>query len=63
MTRISLRVILAVQSRDLISTVRFYDLILTIRYHCARHVGIHVGLRGPAICLHRATSPPWVPRD
>ena len=27
------------------------------------HVGIHVGLCGPAMCLHRATSPPWVPQD
>ena len=29
-----------------------------------RHrVGIHVGLRGPAMCLHRATSPPGVRHD
>ena len=34
--------------------------LFTPRRH---HVGIHVGLRGPAMCLHRATSPPWVPRD
>ena len=27
------------------------------------HVGIHVGLRGPAMCPHRTTSPLRVPRD
>ena len=27
------------------------------------HVGIHVGLRGPAMCPHRATSPLQVPRN
>ena len=27
------------------------------------HVGIHVGLRGPAMCLHRATSPLRVSRN
>ena len=29
--------------------------LFTPRRH---HIGIHVGLRGPAMCLHRATSPP-----
>ena len=29
-----------------------------------RHpVGIHVGLCGPTMCPHRATSPLWVPHD
>ena len=27
------------------------------------HVGIHLGLRGPAMCPHRTMSPPRVPRD
>ena len=31
--------------------------LFTPRRH---HVGIHVGLRGPAMCPHHATSPPWV---
>ena len=34
--------------------------LFTPRRH---HVGIHVGLRDPAMCQHRATSPPWVPHD
>ena len=34
--------------------------LFTPRRH---HVGIHVGLRGPTMCLHPATSPPWVPHD
>ena len=34
--------------------------LFTPRRH---HVGIHVGLRGPAMCPHHATSPPWVPHD
>ena len=76
MTRIPLRVISAIQLRDLIPTVRLRDLIPTVRlrdFNLDRlislftprrhHVGIHVGLRGPAMCPHRATSPPWVPHD
>ena len=31
--------------------------LFTPRRH---HVGIHVGLRGPAMSPHCATSPPWV---
>ena len=34
--------------------------LFTQRRH---HVGIHVGSRGPVMCPHRATSPPWVPHD
>ena len=34
--------------------------LFTARRH---HVGMHVGLRGPTTCPHRATSPPWVPHD
>ena len=56
MTRIPLRVISAVQSRDLIPTVRLHDLILAVRYHYSRQAGIHVGVRGPAMCPHRANT-------
>ena len=34
--------------------------LFTPRRH---HVGIHVGLCGPAMCSHHATSPPWVSHD
>ena len=39
------------------------DRLISLFTPSRHHVGIHVGLRGPAMCPHRATSPLWVPRD
>ena len=39
------------------------DRLLSLFTPRRHHVGIHVGLRGPAMCPHRATSLPWVPHD
>ena len=39
------------------------DHLISLFMPRRHHVGIHVGLRGPAMRLHRATSPPWVLHD
>ena len=39
------------------------DHLISLFTPCRHHIGIHVGLRGPAMCLHRAMSLPWVPHD
>ena len=40
-----------------------HDRLISLFTSRRHHVGVHVGLRGPAMCLPRATSPPWVPHD